>query len=258
VDYDRVLANPDVQLWEHYSQTVWHLGYDNTNEWFKNKLVRQAINYAVDREACLEVGHNGHGKVMYNCSTIAPTCLGAIENPNNKYSYDPEKAKALMKEANCPGFETEIIVFRDEAERIAVLVQSYLEVIGIKAKVTRIENAVFASTIANHKAPMFITSWGAYWDPDLFLARRFTQAGIGGVNRVWYLNPELDVMIEKGRASFDNAVRAKTYEEIQKFMIEEAPECDLYVNTMYALATKDLKGVEINVEMPYHYYKLHY
>lgn len=258
VDYDRALANPDVQLWEHYSQTVWHLGYDNTNEWFSNKLVRQAINYAIDHEACMEVGHNGHGTVMYNNSTIAPTCLGALVNPNDKYSYDPEKAKELMKEANCPGFETEIIVFRDEAERIAVLVQSYLEVIGIKAKVTRIENAVFASTIADHKAPMFITSWGCYWDPDMFLARRFTEAGIGGVNRVWYLNPELDKMIEEGRSSFDNNVRAKTYEEIQKFMAEEAPECDLYVNTMYALATKDLKGVEINVEMPYHYYKLHY
>lgn len=258
VDYERVLGNPDVQLWQHYSQTVWHLGYDNTQKWFDNKLVRQAINYAIDREACLEVGHNGHGTVMFNNSTIAPTCLGALENPNDKYSYDPEKAKALMAEANCPGFETEIIVFRDEAERIAVLVQSYLDVIGIKAKVTRIENAVFASTIADHKAPMFITSWGSYWDPDLFLARRFTQAGIGGVNRVWYLNPELDVMIEKGRSSFDNAERAKTYEEIQKFMAEEAPEADLYVNTMFALATKDLKGVEINVEMPFHYYKLHY
>ncbi|MEG1773744.1 MAG: ABC transporter substrate-binding protein, partial [Oscillospiraceae bacterium] len=163
VDYDRALNNPDVQLWEHYSQTVWHLGYDNTKEWFNNKLVRQAINFAIDREACMEVGHNGHGTVMYNSATIAPTCLGAVQNPGDKYSYNPEKAKELMKEANCPGFETEIIVFRDEAERIAVLVQSYLEVIGIKAKVTRIENAVFASTIANHGAPMFITSWGAYW-----------------------------------------------------------------------------------------------
>jgi len=258
VDYDRVLANSDVQLWEHYSQTVWHLGYDNTQEWFKNKLVRQAINFAIDREACLEVGHNGHGTVMYNSATIAPTCLGALENPNDKYSYDPEKAKALMKEANCPGFETEIIVFRDEAERIAVVVQSYLEAIGIKAKVTRIENAVFASTVADHKAPMFITSWGCYWDPDMFLARRFSSAGIGGVNRGWYLNPELDVLIAKGRSSFDNDVRAKTYEEIQKLMAEEAPEVDLYVNTMYSLGTKDLKGVEINVEMPYHYYKLHY
>ena len=32
---------------------------------------------------------------------------------------------------------------------------------------------------------MFVTSWGCYWDPDMFLSRRFSKDGIGGVNRVW-------------------------------------------------------------------------
>ena len=258
VDYDRVIKNADLKLWEHYSQTVWHLGMDNTHEWFSNKLVRQAVNYAVDRAACLEVGHNGHGTVMYNCSTVAPTCLGAVDNPLGMYSYDPQKAKALMAEAGCPGFETQIIVFRDETERIATLCQSYLAEIGIKAEVTRIENAVFASTIQEHKAPMFITSWGAYWDPDMFLARRFSTAGIGGVNRVFYLNPDLDVLIAEGRSTFDQSKRAETYKKVQEFLAPEAPEADLYVSVMFALANKDLKGVEINVERPHNYYKVHY
>lgn len=258
VDYDRVVNNPNVQLWQHYSQTMWHLGMDNTHEWFSNKLVRQAVNYAIDRAACLEVGHNGQGTVVYNCATFAPTCLGAVENPLDKYSYDPDKAKALMAEANCPGFETEIIVFRDEAERIATLCQAYLAEIGIKVNVTRIENAVFASYIADHKAPMFITSWGCYWDPDMFLARRFSAAGIGGVNRVWYSNPELDKLILAGRSTFDEAERAAVYKEVQEFLAEEAPEADLYVSVMFALTSKDLRGVEINVERPMSYYKLHY
>lgn len=258
VDYDRVVANSELTLWEHYSQTVWHLGMDNTHEWFSNKLVRQAVNYAIDRDACLEVGHNGQGTVMYNCATFAPTCLGAVENPLDMYSYNPEKAKELMAEAGCPGFETEIIVFRDETERIATLCQAYLAEIGITAKVVRIENAVFASTIQEHKAPMFITSWGAYWDPDLFLARRFSSAGIGGVNRVFYLNEELDVLILEGRSTFDEAERAATYAKVQDFLADEAPEVDLYVSVMFSLANKDLKGVEINVERPFNYYKLHY
>ena len=258
VDYDRVVADPNVALWQHYSQTVWHLGMDNTQEWFNNKLVRQAIAYVVDRAMCMEVGHNGKGTVVYNSATFAPTCLGAVENPLGMYSYDPEKAQALMAEAGCPGFDTEIIVFRDEAERIAVLCQAYLMEIGINAQVTRIENAVFASYIADHKAPMYITSWGAYWDPDMFLARRFGTAGIGGVNRNWYLNEELDKMIVEGRSTFDEDARAATYGKIQEFLAEESPEVDLYVSIMYAMANKDLKGVEINVERPYNYYKLHY
>ena len=257
-DYDRVMATDSLQLWQHYSQTVWHLGMDNTNEWFSNKLVRQAVSFAVDRDACLELGHNGYGTVMYNSATFAPTCLGAVVNPLDMYSYDPVRAQELMDEAGCTGFETQIIVFRDETERIATLCAAYLEVIGIKAEVVRIENAVFASYIKDHRAPMFITSWGAYWDPDLFLARRFSTAGIGGVNRVWYLNEELDPMILAGRSTFDEAERAATYKEIQEFLAEEAPEVDLYVSIMFALANKDLKGIEINVERPFNFYKLHY
>ena len=262
VDYKRVVSDPNLALWQHYSQTVWHLGMDNTQEWFDNKLVRQAISYAIDRAACMEVGHNGQGIVMYNSATFAPTCLGAVVNPLDMYSEDADKnmvkAKELMEQAGCPGFETEIIVFRDETERIATLCQGYLEEIGITAKVTRIENAVFASYIADHKAPMYITSWGAYWDPDMFLARRFSEAGIGGVNRNWYRNAELDVLIEEGRSTFDNDTRAATYKKVQELLAEEAPEVDLYVSIMFALAKTDLRGVEINVERPYNYYKLHY
>jgi peptide/nickel transport system substrate-binding protein len=193
-DYDRVIKNPKLKLWENPASLVWHVGMDNTAEWFKNKLVRQAVAFAVDREACMQVGHDGKGQVVINSATFAPApiVLGGIQNPLGKYSYDPEKAQALMDEAKCPGFKTQIVVFRDEAERIATAVQAYLSVINIEVEIVRIENAVFASYIADHKAPMFVTSWGAYWDPDLFLARRFSKAGIGGVNRVWYTNDELD------------------------------------------------------------------
>jgi peptide/nickel transport system substrate-binding protein len=258
VDYDHVMNEPDkVKLWQHFSQNVWHVGMDVTNANFTNKLVRQAVSFAIDHDAAMAAGHNGHGTIMWSSSTFAPTTLGAINNPLNMYSYDPEKAKQLMAQAGVKGFDTEIIVFRDEAERIATVVQSELAEIGINAKVTRIENAVFASYIAAHKAPMYITSWGCYWDADLFVPRRLGQAGIGGVNRSWYLNPELDKMIIQGRIG-DETQRAAVYKQIQEFMAPEAPEVDLYVNTIYALANPKLKGVELTTERAFNYWKLHY
>lgn len=257
-DYDRVMANPTLKLWQKNSQTVWHLGMDVTAEWLDNPLVRQAVNFAVDRAACLEVGYEGLGTEVWNCATFAPTVLGAVENPLNMYSYDPEKAKALMEEAGCPGFETTIIVFRDEAERMATVVQANLAEIGIQAKITRIENAVFTSYILQHQAPMYITSWGCYEDPDLFLGRRFTETGFGGVNRSWYSNPELDKMIIEGRSSFDNNERIAVYKEIQEFMAYEAPEADLFVSQTLALSNARLKGVVLNAERADKYYKLHY
>jgi peptide/nickel transport system substrate-binding protein len=259
-DYERVVKNPKLKLWDQPSALVWHLGMDNTLGWFKNKLVRQAVAYAVDREGLMKVGHDGRGTVLYNSATFAhaPTVLGAVQNPLKKYSYNVEKAKALMKEANCPGFTTQLVVFRDEAERIATAVQAYLSEIGIKVEIVRIENAVFAAHIAGHKAPMFVTTWGCYWDPDMFLSRRFSKDGIGGVNRVWYQNAKLDDMIMEGRRTFDEARRAEVYKRVQEFLADESPEVDLYVTKVYALSNEKLKGVEMTVEKPFNYYKLHY
>lgn len=259
-DYARVIKNPKLKLWEQPSALVWHLGMDNTHQWFKNKLVRQAVAYAVDRDACMKAGHDGRGVVLYNSATFAhaPTVLGAIQNPLNMYSYNPAKAQELMKQANCPGFSTQLVVFRDEAERMAAVIQANLLAININVEIVRIENAVFASYIASHKAPMFVTSWGCYWDPDMFLARRFSKDGIGGVNRVWYQNPQLDEMIMEGRRTFDEGTRVGVYKKVQEFLAEESPEVDLYVTKVYALSNNRLKGVEMTVEKPFNYYKLHY
>lgn len=259
-DYERVMKNPKLKLWEQPSALVWHLGMDNTHEWFKNKLVRQAMAFAVDREACMQVGHDGRGELLFNSATFAhaPTVLGAIQNPLNKYSFNIEKAKELMKQANCPGFSTQLVVFRDEAERMATAVQAYLAMLNIQVEIVRIENSVFPSYIASHKAPMFITSWGCYWDPDMFLSRRFSEDGIGGVNRVWYRNAQLDEMIMEGRKTFDEAKRMEVYKKVQEFLAEESPEVDLYVTKVYSLSNDKLKGVEMTVEKPFNYYKLHY
>jgi len=259
-DYERVIKNPKLKLWAQPSALVWHLGMDNTHQWFKNTLVRQAVAFAVNREDCMKAGHDGRGAVLFNSATFAhaPTVLGAIQNPLNKYSYNPEKAKQLMKEAKCPGFKTDLIVFRDEARRMAEVAQAQLAVINIQVDIKNIENAVFPSYIASHRAPMFITSWGCYWDPDMILARRFSKDGIGGVNRVWYQNDKLDAMIMEGRKNFDEAKRVAVYKKVQEFLAEESPEVDLYVTQVYALSNDRLKGVEMTVEKPFNYHKLHY
>ncbi|MCL2123809.1 MAG: ABC transporter substrate-binding protein [Desulfovibrionaceae bacterium] len=260
VEYERVVKNPKLKLWEQPSALVWHLGMDNTHEWFKHKLVRQAAAFAVDRDACMQAGHQGRGSVLYNSATFAhaPTVLGAVQNPLNMYSHNVAKAKELMQQAGCPGFSTQLVVFRDEAERVAAVIQANLAVINIRVEIVRIENALFAAYIASHKAPLFVTSWGCYWDPDMFLARRFSRDGIGGVNRVWYQNPKLDEMIMEGRRTVDEAKRYGVYKKIQEFLAEESPEVDLYVTKVYALSNDRLKGVEMTVERPYNYHKLHY
>ena len=63
----------------------------------------------------------------------------------------------------------------------------------------------------------------------MFLSRRFSKDGIGGVNRVWYTNAKLDEMIMEGRGTFDEAKRTQVYKRVQEFLADESPEVDLYV-----------------------------
>ena len=62
----------------------------------------------------------------------------------------------------------------------------------------------------------------------------------------------------EGRSTFDEAKRIDVYKRVQEFLAEESPEVDLYVTKVYALSNDRLKGVEMTVEKPFNYYKLHY
>ncbi|MCL2162965.1 MAG: ABC transporter substrate-binding protein [Oscillospiraceae bacterium] len=257
-DYDRVVNNPDLKLWEEPTTQTYYLAMDVTLPWLDNKLVRQAVNFAVDRESCLQVALNGRGYVLYNTSNFASTVLGGINNPLDYYSFDPDRAKELMDEAGCTGFDTEIYVYTEISERVAQVVQGNLAEIGINATVHRVESAVLYARTLEHQTPMFIDTWACYWDPDLFLVRRFTEAGFGGVNRSWYSSPEMDRLLVEGRQSAVDEERAEVYRRIQEFMVFEAPQADLFVNNAFALTRAGLKGVIVGSERVSYLDQLHY
>jgi len=255
-DYERVLSEGELKIWVRNGGTPHGLGMDVTQEWLDNELVRQAISYAVDRESCLEVGYDGLGIVTY--SPLAPHCIGYVNNPLDMYSYNVEKAKELMAEANCTGFDTELIVISSTDEKVAVVIQANLAEIGINVEIVRIEASVFTATVLEHGAPLYINNWGCFRDPDLFIGRRFGTVGLGAANRNWFATDELDAMIVEARSTFDEEERAEYYKAIQEYLAVEMPEAELYVPDLFTLTSKDIKGVVINHDRPYRYYSLHF
>jgi len=257
-DFDRVIDNPDLKLWEEPTTQNYFLGMDVTVPYLNNPLVRQAINFAVDRYSALEVALNGRGGVVYNNANFAPTILGAVNNPLDHYSFDPDRARELMAEAGVSGFDTELFVYTEVSERAALVVQANLADIGINVSVQRVEDAAFYARAQENQAPMFIDTWACYWDPDLFLVRRFTEAGFGGVNRSWYSNPELDRKLDAAREAPTLEERAELYREIQEFMVFEAPQADLFFNNAFALTRAGLQGVIVGSERVSFLDQLHY
>ena len=255
-DYNRASSSDVMTLHSVPSATQFFVLMNTKDQYFSNPKVRQAINCAIDKEAVIMAAYDGLGTPHH--SYVAPACLG-FKDMSGVYSYDLEKAKALLTEAGYPnGFTTDLVVTAESTERIAAVVQGYLSQIGITVNITRVEFSAISTMIPEGKLPMFISSWGCYQDPDLFLARLFGRSGLGAANRGQYESDQFEELYKLARSTNDEKVRADYYGQIQDLLVKDAPWCPLFVSQMFALANKDLQGDEINTEAPYNFYKLHY
>ncbi|MFI3250736.1 MAG: ABC transporter substrate-binding protein [Eubacteriales bacterium] len=255
-DYDRATSDTSLHLWEHYSSNVFFLGLDNKNEHLSNVLVRQAINYAIDREAVVLAAYDGLGTAHY--STIPSSGIGYVENPGN-YSYDLDKAKDLMDQAGyAAGFDITISAWNDTNEKIATVVQAYLLQIGITAEIVRIESSSMMNNLAvAGECPMWIYSWGCYADPDLHLGSIFTQARLGSTNWFRFDDDTFEGLYLEARDT-DEAVRIAAYGEVQSYLAEQGAAAPLFINRIFALSNSELQGVQLNTESPMNYHTLHY
>ena len=255
-DYARASENPDLAIHENTGTVVQYIGVDTTQAPFDNKLVRQAICYAINRDDVLTVVAEGLGTPAF--SVLPPSTLGYVENPAG-YTYDPEKAKALLAEAGYPdGFDTTLVAFNDLGKRVSEVVQMFLMEVGINAEIETYDTSVRQSMMANHQCPMFAAQWGAMTDADLVLPRLFTEEAIGGMNFSWFHSPELDELFAAGRATYDTAERESIYNEAVTILADEAPWCPLYIPSAFCLTNANLQGVELSGESIINMWQLHY
>ena len=255
-DYARASENPNLAIHENTGTVVQYVGVDTTVAPFDNKLVRQALCYAINREDVMTVVAEGLGTLSY--SVLPPSTLGYAENPSN-YTYDPEKAKELLAEAGyADGFDTTIVAFNDLGKRVCEVVQMFLAEVGINAKIETYDSSVRQSMIANHQVPMFSGQWGAMADADLVLPRLFTKEAIGGMNFTHYTNPKLDELFAAGRSTYDEEERVRIYNEAVAILADEAPWCPLYIPSAFCLTNANLQGVEVNGESIINMQNLHY
>lgn len=255
-DYNRAKENPNLTVHEHTGTVVQYIGVDTTQAPFDNKLVREALNYAINRDDVMTVVVEGLGVTAY--SVLPPSTPGYEENPAN-YTYDKEKAKELLAQAGyADGFTTQLVAFNDLGKRVAEIVQMFLADVGINAEIQTYDSSVRQSMIANHQVPMFAGQWGAMADADLVLPRLFTKEAIGGMNFTHYTNDKLDELFAKARATYDTEERTGYYKECVDLLADEAPWCPLYIASAFCLTRADLQGVEVGGESIVNMQNLHY
>lgn len=242
------LADPNVQVLEHESSTIYYIALNCEKGPFTNKQLRQAVAWAINRADCLEVGYNGYGKEWSN--VWAPTVYGATDDP---YSYDMEKAMELVSASGYAGQEIRACVKTDAEERIAQVVQAYLSMVGVNMTYTRIDNTILTEAMANSEYDMAFDYTAFYNDPELFVGRQFQASGIGAKNYAHYTNPEVDELMVKAKATLNENERTEIYHQINTILCEDCPWIGMFNSNLYALARTGISGVNINVETTYWY-----
>jgi peptide/nickel transport system substrate-binding protein len=230
LDAPRVAATPGLEVVRAPSVRTIYIGFNVTKPPFTDVRVRQAFNYAVDKEAIVKEILGGAGGV--SDAPIMPLIFGY--SPQPPYKYDPEKAEALLKEAGIPkGYK---ITFHHPTGRymmdaaIAEAVQAYLREVGIELELVTMEWAAYLAflrkPVAEAAHVMFLLGWGCVTldaDYGLFALFHSSQWPTAGWNILFYGNPTVDRLLEQARVAVDPAARKDLYSQAIAQIWQDAP-----------------------------------
>lgn len=222
-DYDRVNENQDLEIIERMANHIWYLALNVEKEPFDNKLVRQAMNYAVNKESVLEVAVDGHGKPLR--SVTPEPVLGWVDNP---YEYNPEKAKEMLAEAGYGDGDLEVTINSYGDDKSAPVIQANFMEIGINAKVNNMDRGAFMEMNNRGDHQCSLNGWTTSPDPDRFFASLLHSNGVGTNNYARYADPEMDKLIEEGSSTIDEATREKIYNKVHEKAMDDAIWVPLY------------------------------
>ena len=250
----RPKLNEKLNLYKELGSGYTYMGFNLKRKPFDDVRVRQAINYAIDKQEIIDGVYLGLG-----INIASPYKPGTRwSNPNlQPYPYDPEKAKTLLKEA---GFvlNSEGILERDgkalsfeiitnqnkEREKSSVLIQRRLKALGIDVKIRSIEWASFISRfIKTGDFDVVVLGWSLGLDPDQYSIWHSSQQGGDKFNFIGYGNPKVDKLLERGRTELDPDKRQVIYHEFAKELLHDSPV--IYLSAGYGLSAihKRVKGI---------------
>ena len=119
-------------------------------------------------------------------------------------------------------------------------------------------NTILTEVMANNEYDMAFDYTAFYNDPELFVGRQFQASGIGAKNYAHYVNPEVDDLMVKAKATLNEDERMEYYHQLNKILCDDCPWIGMFNNNLYALARTGIKGVNLNVETTYWYNTIRY
>ncbi|MBL7911842.1 MAG: ABC transporter substrate-binding protein [Bacteroidia bacterium] len=216
------------------------------------KSIRKAINYAFDRDKMIKYLRNNIGIAAH--AGFIPKGMKSYDPTKVKgYSYNPDFAQELLKDAGYPGGKglpqitlhtTDNIASKEQVE----FIQSELSKCGINLQISIEKKSVLTQAVSNCEYEMFKKSWvGDYADEEnfmtLFYSKNFSPQG---VNYFHYNNPAFDEAFEKAQRENNEAAKIELYQKMDRMIIDDAPVIPLYYDQVIRLVNHKIKGLGNN------------
>jgi peptide/nickel transport system substrate-binding protein len=237
-DLRRVQAEPDLTVYPVLGGNV-QISLQLETPLFQDRRVRQALDYALDKEVMVE-------KLMEGAATIATSDIlpnsWAYDPDANTYPYDPGAARSLLAQAGWQPGPNGVLVSHDRFLRfslitdagddlnrqIALLVQQQWAQIGVEVEIVPLErNTLIFDRLLKGQFEAALLQSSVRADPDL--SRRFHSRSIeAGQNFLHYANPEVDALLDRGLVVQGRSERQAVYFEVQRLMAEDLPQIPLF------------------------------
>jgi peptide/nickel transport system substrate-binding protein len=219
---------------------------------FTDKRVRQALNYAVDKDAINKALYQGLATPLVS---PLPEAQWGSDKTMTGYPYDPDKAKQLLASAGVqPGLKVELLAYstprgyNPAGPDLAVALQGYFRKVGIEADIRKLDMGAFLATVRSGKYQgIFLSGFsGDNGDPDNFLDSLFNSREMPVGDTSHYKNPEIETLMNEAARVPDMAKRMALYKTIQHQIMDDAPW--VFVNSVLQVraARKEVKGFQLN------------
>lgn len=224
---------------------------------FDNKLVRQAVNYAIPIQAILPNVLFGYGTQMKSpVPNLTPTYLGDY----SPYKHDIAKAKALMKEAGMDKapipVDLAVRVGWPTHEQASVWLQRELEQIGFKVNIVKETDATFRQIATKGDHQLSIEAWQSWINDPFYHLTFLFNSKSKFTNLSAYANPAVDKLIDENMHETNRDKRAAASRDIQKAVIDDAVWGLLWYESWTRVGTADLVGLEKRWDTFERYYSL--
>jgi len=221
--------------------SIYRVEVNNQTAPFNSPLVRQALNYAVDRSAVIQGPFAGLGAISK--SPLPPTYPGYTDR-KFQFNHDPAKAKSLLAQAGYPnGFPT-TLSYRAESSvenEMARLIQTNLADVGVQITLSKQPASTYLQNILTHQYPMYL-----YVDssilPNPAYALNLWLASNSAINYSQYHNKEVDALIAELLTTLDSAKTEELAKQVQDLVVQDPPWIYLVDPGFHIVLSSSLKG----------------